>query len=103
MVKLNPTPTVPDWGAITLATVGGVLTGGATTAGLTVREKVVLTERLPGSVAFTVTVLTPLTEGVPLITLPTELKPAGKPLIDTVNASPLGSANVLAGTVKLNA
>jgi hypothetical protein len=49
-------------------------------AGLTVSTKLVLAERLPGSVAVRVTVLTPLSEGVPESVVPTKLKPAGSPL-----------------------
>ena len=62
-----------------------------TGAGLIVSMKLVLTLRLPGSVAFTVTLDTPDTKGVPLMVLPDRLKPAGKPLAVKVSASPLGS------------
>jgi hypothetical protein len=62
-----------------LTTVGAVLTTGA---GFTVSTKLVLAERLPGSVAVTTTVLTPLTEGVPESVVPTKLRPAGRPLAE---------------------
>ncbi len=57
-------------------------------AGLTVRGKLVLAERLPGSVAVTVTVEVPDTDGVPLMMVPTRLRPGGSPLADKV--SPVG-------------
>ena len=60
--------------------------GGVPAAGLTVRVKVVLAERLPGSVALTVTVVTPETEGVPeMVEGATKFSPAGKPETDKVN------------------
>ena len=44
-----------------------VAVGGGVPAGLTVMVKLVLADRLPGSVAVTVTLLTPDIEGVPEI------------------------------------
>ena len=66
---------------------------GGPDAGLTVRVKVVLTERLPGSVAVMVTVETPDALGVPLMVVPARLNPAGKPV--ALNTRELGvSASV---------
>ena len=79
--------------------------GGGGPAGLTVMRKTVLTDKLPGSVAVTVTSDTPDTLGVPLMVDGAEkFSPAGNPLTCSVN--PLGvwaSVNVLAGIPKLNA
>lgn len=51
-------------------------------AGSTVRSKLVLTDRLPVSVAVTVTLVAPLTEGVPLMVVPVKVNPGGKPLTE---------------------
>jgi hypothetical protein len=51
-------------------------------AGLTVKVKLVLTDKLPGSVATTVTLDTPDILGVPLMVLPDRLNPAGKPVAE---------------------
>ena len=51
-------------------------------AGLTVIVKLVATDKLPGSVAVTVTLDTPDILGVPLMVLPDRLKPAGKPVAE---------------------
>ena len=66
-------------------------------AGLTVSTKLVLAVRLPGSVAVSTTVLTPLTDGVPESVVPTRLKPAGKPLADRLRLLGVSwSVNVVA-------
>jgi hypothetical protein len=70
---------VAVWLLMALASVGAVLITGA---GLTVMVKLVLTVRLPGSVAVTVMLLTPLSDGVPERIVPIRLKPAGSPLIE---------------------
>jgi hypothetical protein len=63
--------------------VGG---GGVPAAGFTVRVKLVLALILPGSVAVTITVLTPDIEGVPeMVEGATKFSPAGKPETDKVN------------------
>jgi hypothetical protein len=54
-------------------------------AGLTVSGKLVVVERLPGSVAVTITVEIPDTNGVPLMMVPVKLRPDGSPLADKVN------------------
>ncbi len=60
--------------------------GGVPPAGLTVIVKLVLALMLPGSVAVTVTVLTPLMEGVPeMVEGGLKLSPAGRPLTASVN------------------
>ena len=72
--------------------------GGVPEAGLTVMLKLVLADRLPGSVAVTVTVLTPLIEGVPeMVEGEVKLRPAGRP--ETASVRLLGvsaSVNTLA-------
>ena len=60
--------------------VGGGLT--VVDAGLTVMVKLALTDKLPGSVAVTVTFDTPEALGVPLMVLPDRLSPAGKPVAE---------------------
>ena len=66
---------------------------GAALAALMVRLNVVATDKLPGSVAVTVTEKGEpvVVVGVPLITLPDRLRPAGKPVTLNVSASPSGS------------
>ena len=56
-------------------------------AGLTVMAKLVATDKLPGSVAVTVTEKGDPTvvEGVPLMVLPLNVRPGGNPLADKVN------------------
>ena len=58
------------------------LGGGAGTPGLTVILKLVLVLKPPPSVAVSVTLVTPLIEGVPLMNLPDRVRPAGKALDD---------------------
>ena len=61
-------------------------------------------ERLPGSVAATITLMLPVVDGMPLMVRVPGLKInplAGRPLAVYVNKSPFGS--VKAGAVKLNA
>ena len=73
----------------------GVTTTGA---GLTVRVKVVLAVKLPGSVAVTVTLVTPDIEGVPeMVEGEVKLRPAGR--LDTDRVRLVGvsaSVNTLA-------
>ena len=114
--KLMGWPLVPAyWGVkvrlirfatgVQLLVVTPVMAKGAvvvTEAGFTVMVKLVLTLKLPGSVAVTVTVDTPDAEGVPLMTLPLRLSPPGKPLALKVSVWPSGSLKEGA-TLRLNA
>jgi hypothetical protein len=60
--------------------------GGVPADGLTVRGKLVVALRLPGSVAVTLTVLTPDIEGVPeMVEGAVKLRPAGRPDTDSVS------------------
>ena len=75
--------------------------GTTTEAGLTVRVKLVLTERLPGSLATTVRLKGEPTvvEGVPeIVAGAVKLRPAGSPLTDKTSALGVSaSVNVLVG------
>jgi len=61
-------------GVLVVAEGGIVILGG-----FTVSTNVVVFDRPPGSVARSVIILTPETEGVPVITVPFRLSPAGNP------------------------